>query len=316
MRRVRDGPILQPGMPESSLATAQVRVSAIFPVATFPPESSILRRPLCRAPQPENSEASNAAAIAKFGYASENTFQRDLTEFINAHFWAISVMVYSDWEICRDAQPDVPTTELPRLFFAHLRCVTKPGSGPRNPASKFEVFSVSAGDLDAFIAKHPQTWAQTAALRAESHRRFSDITRYTGLLAIRCFVQDTTYGSITFAPMHSYTPPLTPWFTHPTSNTPIFSQTLILEDMIQFCMHSINSGFPLGCQPEQHIPLPGRFSRVGGSWKWEPLFKDWSDYAPGQPGKSHPGIDLAVSELQSGLGPRELIAWSLSFCGR
>ena len=184
-----------------------------------------------------------------------------------------------------------------------LRCLSKPGSS--DPASNFMLIEISARDLQQSIRANPGYWESSAPWREEGIRLFSPDANFAGLLMIEYHVEGTKSASVDCFPMY-----------HPsTVGTPAMRK-MILADIVDFCMHSINLGFPLQClDTYDRIALPGKFVREG-SWKWKPLVKDWNEYVPRHPQRGHPGLDYALSKIATGLSVPVLVDSALQICGR
>lgn len=80
---------------------------------------------------------------------------------------------------------------------------------------------------------------------------------------------------------------------------------MILKDIQHLALASINAGFPLRTVQGPPVQvLPGRFIRTHGTWTWQPLFSDWTQYRRGQ----YAGLDGTLDGLRSGLPPSFLIS--------
>ncbi|RDX52860.1 hypothetical protein OH76DRAFT_131183 [Lentinus brumalis] len=262
-------------------------------------------KPLCRAGTPAHD-----AAVARYGYPSLATFSQDLQDFLDANEWALRMIITLQRQLQRDANPDVPFSQLPMLLRFSLRVQAIWSSSThkhRSPATRFGVVSQTFHDLDAYARNETRMWAQTAVLRDEAHRAFiHKYPQYIGqLFVVQYEVPGTNHFQFEFYPLQT---PLAP-----TPGT-VEQRRLILEDMMGFCTRSINDGFPLRTNTSEEVMFPvnleacpGTFVRSGGCWTWKAILDDWKSYIPGQ----HRRLDLAVAAVKMRMPIQLLILTSL-----
>ncbi|RDX52871.1 hypothetical protein OH76DRAFT_1480466 [Lentinus brumalis] len=257
----------------------------------------------CRA-----TTAQDPASVARYGYTSFATFSRDFQDFLDAHEWALRMIVSVQRQLQRDAHPDVPFSELPMLLRVALRCQTTSSDTQkhRSPATRFAVVSQIFHDLDAYARTQERLWEQNAPVRDEIHRAFAQqLPQYTGQLFAVHYDVPAGMDHLAFFPVQT---PL-----EPAPGTPE-QRRAILEDMLDLCTRSINDGFPLRITtlegnrfPESLLAYPGTFVRSEGCWVWKAILEDWKSYTPGQ----HRCLDLAVAGVKTRLAIPDLILSSL-----
>ncbi|KAI0700518.1 hypothetical protein C8T65DRAFT_580272 [Cerioporus squamosus] len=239
-------------------------------------------------------------------YESVDVFARDLQDFMEAHSWAFRMLISVQRQLQRDANPDVPSSELSRLLRFRLRCqaTISDTHKHRNPATRFLLVSHTFEDLDTYASNSELVWEQSAAMRDEAHRAYTlQYPRYTGqLFAVKYKVPGTHAGAMNYFPVET---PRAPAPGTPEQRRPI------LEDMAEFCTRSINHGFPMRMQVSGHaftlLAYPGTFVRSERRWTWQAIFEDWKSYTPGQ----HRRLDLAVAEMKTRMTIPQLILSSL-----
>ncbi len=244
--------------------------------------------------------------MARYGYESVDAFARDLQDFMEAHTWAFRMLVSVQRQLYRDANPDVPFSDLPRLLRFRLRCqATRSDTYKhRNPAIRFAIVSQTFEDLDAYARKSELVWEQSAAMRAEAHRAYTvQYPGYTGqLFAVEYKVPGTHAGAMNYFALQT---PRAPAPGTPQQRRPV------LEDMADFCTRSINHGFPMRMQVSGDafsiLAFPGTFVRSERRWTWHAIFEDWKSYNPGQ----HRRLDLAVAEMKTRMPIPQLILCTL-----
>ncbi|RPD59257.1 hypothetical protein L226DRAFT_103713 [Lentinus tigrinus ALCF2SS1-7] len=226
------------------------------------------------------------------GQMSFGVLSREWSAYVRAHAFAFRNIAYAmcllHFQASRERDPS--SIELPRLIRFRMRYLPSPvAAGSRDPASKFMVVGHSFGDLETAIREEPKLWARVMAVREEADRIFSVIPGHGSSLAVEFYIPDAdTSAMVEWYPLRA------PLQTSPHDPA---TTTAVLNDLITFCMYSMNLGFPLRIiKPGDIFPRPGRFVRSGKNWKFEELFPDWSDYKPGQ----HRGLDYAHSQLKSG----------------
>ncbi|RDX52875.1 hypothetical protein OH76DRAFT_132344 [Lentinus brumalis] len=245
---------------------------------------------VCQAGPPAQQEK-----LAQYGYSSAAAFSRDIRDYVNAHSWAIGNLVTIQRQIWRDTHPNAPITEQPRLITFFLRCQTTPDSHKnRNPATRFALMGEpTVRDMEKWKRDCPHWWKQGQAGRAQLEEGYVREygSEYIDILSIEYFVPETNSCTMDFAPLLTPVEPLP----NPRSRWPLFS------DMTIFSMRSMNHGFPLRASEESsRVGIPGRFVRLGSTWKWEPLCTSWDEYRPGRGnGKDAASVyrelDLAIS---------------------
>lgn len=125
--------------------------------------------------------------MASHGYPSLSTFSRDLSDFLDAHEWALQMMITLQRQLQHDTHPDVPFTKLPMLLriTLHGQPATQDTRMRGCPATRFAVVSQTFHDLDAYARKEKHTWEQIAVLRDEGHHSFiRKYPQYVGQLFV------------------------------------------------------------------------------------------------------------------------------------
>ncbi|KAI0737932.1 hypothetical protein C8Q80DRAFT_284070 [Daedaleopsis nitida] len=242
-------------------------------------------KPVCKSTY-SGSEALRAAAdakVANFGYASAREFNNDVADFMHAHTWAFIVTAYMHWQDLAETTPQERHSELPRVFRFSMCHVSDeacsagspstqvPTNTTKNPATRFKLVSYTITRLEDYIHTRPDSWASTARMRQQCETYFAHDPAYNGMLVIEYCVGgviDQTH-SIEFLPL---------WRNRrreqgqPQASSEV--KSILLRDLVAFCINSINGGFPLRCVEgtNQRVAYPGRCVREDGRWMWKPLF--------------------------------------------
>ncbi len=185
---------------------------------------------------------------------------------------------------------DPTSVELPRFLRFKLRELPSADTrGSGNPATRFMLVDHSFDDMKKSMRERPLFWQRAEPMRKEAIRMFSRDSTYGGPLAVEYYVPGSDVsGVVEWYPLARPLP--TPL--HDPATT-----TAVLNDLITFCVDSINLGFPLRfTKVGDPTPRPGRYVRSGKNWRFEELFSDWSRYRPGQ----HRNLDYALSRIKSG----------------
>ncbi|KAI0737914.1 hypothetical protein C8Q80DRAFT_1358372 [Daedaleopsis nitida] len=201
-------------------------------------------------------DADADSEVAPYGYTSANAFQRDLKDFITSHGWALSgssrmlcSLHRARQELLNDAAA-ASTMEghTPGLVVLRLHCRSTARSHVHDPATKFAILEQSLESIEEYIREQPAAWDRAAPLREEMDRRHQGTPQYDGVLTVLYYVPGITTCVTLFAPV---------WKPSPSHFTAT-ERMLMLEDMVEFCVASINDGFPLRrIREDQEAAVPG-----------------------------------------------------------
>ena len=148
-----------------------------------------------------------------------------------------------------------------------------------------------------------------ARLREETVRMYRDKENHIGLATIVYDVQgvSTECSIVQFLPYGELLRLDSPADARLTPS----GRLLVLDDMLQFFMDSINGGFPLRRRDEKDfIAFPGKYVRgEGGKWTWQPLVTDWGQYRGG-----NAALDAALSKRKLKFTMPQLIAVTAMLC--
>ena len=220
-----------------------------------------------------------------------------LSEFADANSWAIKAAANSlailsgtmPWSGATNArsQSVITYTVAPRDV---------PGAAmERDPSRRFTLKRHAirtpgdSGKVDRFALDWDHTVQPT--LLAE-HQKFMGLPNYTGVLPVMICVEGLSLNLTLYVPQFRRTTPA-------PSNEREYA-----SDLVELCVRSINMDFPLRILTDtDYIAVPGRFSRLHGTWRWSPFFDTWDKYRAGL----HDGLDLALKNLKHGASPPELM---------
>ncbi|KAI0688309.1 hypothetical protein C8T65DRAFT_700591 [Cerioporus squamosus] len=173
----------------------------------------------------------------------------------------------------------------------------------RNLSRLFQLKARSLFTLEDHFSKVPGCrgdWERGAPVRAAMDERFALHPLYAGALPILLSIEGFNMTQIMHFPQMRPDPM---WL--PGAAILAEARHIVLEDILNLLVGSINEGFPLrSVDSDPRVPLlPGRFVRNNRTWTWQLLFADWSHYRRGQ----HRGLDQTLDEMKFGFSPPELM---------
>ena len=188
-------------------------------------------------------------------------------------------------------------------FVGHPRPPWPSDSRQTNPATAFEVDKIYIEPLPDSSPEYLESIHISPKIREfkdkEYRARYG--SRYAGLLPLRWEIFLGTQRTVSDACFIALTHPY-----EPAPPLPEAQRKTALADVVNFCVASMNGGFPLRFSdgPGAVVAFPGKFVREKKEWVWKPLFLDWDEYA--RKGGGHKGLDRAIRELSPGTTPATL----------
>ncbi|RDX52816.1 hypothetical protein OH76DRAFT_1344634 [Lentinus brumalis] len=237
------------------------------------------------------------------GFSNFSSFSDVVQQWRDANGWAIhlcaSVLVMQGGGIHASQNPQ----KIVSLSLTRRRSVTPDLPSSRNPSTMLVVEDLRLLDLEESLTKGPDLraqWECGAPARAAKREKYATHPLFAGILPVVF-----TFDELPAAAATIYIAQC-----HPNPGTRPFAEQLapirdtILEDLMHLGVDSINAGFSLrAVLGASEGVLPGHFVRSHGTWTWQQLFSDWSQYRRGQ----HTGLDQTIDKLRSGFTPSTLL---------
>ena len=227
-------------------------------------------------------------------------------EFVDAHRWAIAAVAKAQLLIDGGIEDGLHWLQNPpRILWLHLKRRVPRGLPEESHFTcLFNVDGYSFITVeqlrDMYGAAGAAEWDRIIANRAPDERSLASYPLYECSLPVYYSIKEIPGIHYTsFFPLYKSTIPhvLARYSPERQAEWHRMKHQLV-QDALYFCLHSIDSLFPLRILDEDtsdgRVPLPGRFVRSRGTRVWRPFFTDWNDYRPG----FHAGLDDAVRNVR------------------
>ncbi|TFK82136.1 hypothetical protein K466DRAFT_500833 [Polyporus arcularius HHB13444] len=238
--------------------------------------------------------------MQNLGFESFSNFCDVFQQWKDAHGWALHMCA----AVAVMQSGGVDASQNPQKMLSFSLTLRRPGDlhSNRNPSLVFRVEDQHLINLEERLARAPDfraQWELGAPARAAQNAKYATHPLFVGILPTICILQEMPAAGVHYFPQFRSNPAMRPYA---EKIAPV--RDIVLKDILHLGVGSINAGFPLRCVlgPPEDV-LPGRFVRSHGTWTWQQLFSDWSQYRRGQ----HRGLDETLDGLRSGLPPSALI---------
>ncbi|RDX52811.1 hypothetical protein OH76DRAFT_1344364 [Lentinus brumalis] len=238
--------------------------------------------------------------MQNLGFESFSNFCDVFQQWKDAHGWALHMCA----AVAVMQSSGVDASQNPQKMLSFSLTLRRPGDlhSNRNPSLVFRVEDQHLINLEERLARAPDfraQWELGAPARAAQNAKYATHPLFVGILPTICILQEMPAAGVHYFPQFRSNPAMRPYA---EKLAPV--RDIVLKDILHLGVGSINAGFPLRCVlgPPEEV-LPGRFVRSHGTWTWQQLFSDWSQYRRGQ----HRGLDETLDGLRSGLPPSALI---------
>ncbi|TFK79144.1 hypothetical protein K466DRAFT_506076 [Polyporus arcularius HHB13444] len=262
-------------------------------------------KPICRnnASAAANPQVGWNQQLQDLGFSDLTAFTEALVQWLDAHKPALQMC--ADVAVNKDGGMGSSQSTLKMLLCFLVPRSSTDLPSTRNPSLTFQYKNSLLFNLrDDFIdtsGLRPD-WERGAAVRAAMNERYASHPLYAGVLPVIVNVEGFQLAQILYFP-HFHPDPTT------LTAGPILAAVrrhIVLQDILSLIHGSINEGFPLRPAADSHFStpaLPGRFVRSQGTWQWQQLFSDWSQYRRGQ----HRGLDKTLVGMKGGFSPPEIM---------
>ncbi|EIW60890.1 uncharacterized protein TRAVEDRAFT_64202 [Trametes versicolor FP-101664 SS1] len=244
----------------------------------------------------------------QFGYESAVALSQAMTDFTEAHAWALEHATIAHCYLRSGPSMDIalqePRTEMLRFRF---QCQTTPDTprAQRNPSTTFKLLDQGFFPFSYYMdgySRNSQLIGDTLKLCRDTHEKnLKDLKKrrpdYVGVVPVM-------YTDVTIS-VQLYL--MVPIFRPPRQLVMDNFMKAALHDFTRFCAWTINTGIPLRAVNPRTVPYYGRPGRVvrpkGKGWTWEPLFDDWASYEEDRvscrrlPGLTEEGLMLPPNAL-------------------